>query len=74
MYRLNTLEAIEFIYDEFYSGPRRLGRQDNAFTTKISGPFVCLICTVLHHCLEAWETGEYITPDDFNYANSGGEL
>ena len=33
-----------------------------------------MIFTVLHHCLEAWETGEYITLDDFNHANAGGEL
>ena len=57
---------------EFYNGHKKLGNQDKAFVTRISGPFICLILSVLHHRLQCFETGEYVVSVDYNYQNLGG--
>ena len=70
--RFRASEAIQFIVQEFYNGPKKLWNQDKAFITRISGPFICLIFSVLHHTLQCFERGEYVVSGDYNYQNSGG--
>ena len=65
-------EAIQFIVQEFYDGHKKLCKQDKAFRTRISAPFICLIFSVLQHPLQSYETGEYVVSGDYNYQNSAG--
>ena len=70
--RFRAPEAIQFIVQEFYNGSKKLGNQDKAFITRISGPFICLIFSVLQHTLQCYEPGEYVVCGDYNYQNSEG--
>ena len=71
-FRFHIAEAIQFIYNEFNHGPKKLGNHNQAFITKISSRFICLIFSVLYHTLQWYETGEYVVCVDFNHHNSRG--
>ena len=64
---------MEFIYDQFYRGVKKLGNLNQSFITRISGLFMCLIRSLLYDGLECYESGEYVASDDFNYKNSNGK-
>ena len=57
---------------EFSNGPKKLGNPDTGFITTISGLFIWLIFSLLHHTLPCLETGEYVVSEDYNDQNSGG--
>ena len=70
--RFRTTEGIQFIVPEFYNGHKKLKNQDSAFIARISGPFICLIFSVLHHTLLCFDPAEYVESVDYNYQNSRG--
>src|SRR6266849_4462165 len=64
-------EIAEVIFLNYFEGRKSRGQQDKAFLTKISGAFICLTATVIHHLLKSWKTGIYVKPGDFKTSNRG---
>ena len=56
----------------YFHGTKKLGTVDRRFINRISGPFICLIFTVLYHALSGWDSGEYELVAEFSYVNCGG--
>lgn len=56
--RFRAVEIVNIIYHNYFEGPWMRGRRDPDFLQKINGNFVCLVATVIRHCLKAWREGE----------------
>jgi hypothetical protein len=46
-----------------------MGMKDKSLIDKINPTFIALTATAIHHCLWAWNTGEFRVPLEFG---SGG--
>jgi len=56
----------------YFDRTRQSGVRDQSLVGEINATFICLTATVLHHCLQAWSTGEYKIPTDFGGPHTKG--
>ena len=68
-----------FIFSLFFliylQGLKRKGTREPDFLAKINGVFICLVTTVIRHCLKEWAMGECaVKVTNFKYETAGGRL
>ncbi|KAI9881831.1 MAG: hypothetical protein M1823_006457 [Watsoniomyces obsoletus] len=57
-YRFLNPAISEVIFVRFFKGSKKVSWRDPGFLEAINGTLVCLVATVIGHCLKQWSTGE----------------
>ncbi len=70
-FRFSAEEIPNFIFNHFIRGSRKVGTKNPDFVKAITPQFICLICTVMYHCLSQWTTGRFVKPMEFSAQNGG---
>ncbi|KAF8442656.1 hypothetical protein BDZ91DRAFT_754871 [Kalaharituber pfeilii] len=54
-----TEEIIELIWNKYFVGTKMRGNIDPEFLDRINKQFICLVASVIQHCLKAWSLGTF---------------
>ncbi|KAI9887156.1 MAG: hypothetical protein M1823_001063 [Watsoniomyces obsoletus] len=65
-YRFLNPAIAEVIFLRFFKGSEKVSWREPGFLEAINGTLVCLIATVIGHCLKQWSTGELETRIEFD--------
>ncbi|KAF8459870.1 hypothetical protein BDZ91DRAFT_740867 [Kalaharituber pfeilii] len=57
--RFMAEEIVELIWNKYFLGTKMRGNIDPGFLDRINKQFICLVASVIRHCLKAWSLGTF---------------
>ncbi|KAF8438321.1 hypothetical protein BDZ91DRAFT_756114 [Kalaharituber pfeilii] len=57
--RFMAEEIVELIWNKYFVGAKMWGNIDLGFLDRINKQFICLVASVIRHCLKAWSLGTF---------------